>query len=138
MLAATETRKRETGDRRRIPLNMRISPTMRAEIERRAEANARSLTAEAEILLEQALRAGDAMGTPWLRAMDTLTAFLHSERVSRMVNPTDTAPFDDPATYAVAMIHAIELMASAAPPGTDFPVTFNAALAQIKEKESQK
>ena len=135
MLAPPEARKRETGDRRRIPLNMRISPTMRAEIARRAEVNARSLTAESEILLEQALRAGNAMGAPWLRAMDTLYAFLHSAHVWRMAKPDLTAPFDDPEIYGVAMIHAIELLAAAAPPGTDFRVALSAALARIGDKK---
>jgi hypothetical protein len=72
---------------------------MRVELERRAEANARSLTAEAEILLEQALRTGEALGTPWLRAMDVLAAFLQTERVMRMANPAEAAPLDDPSAY---------------------------------------
>jgi hypothetical protein len=128
MQASPEPRKRERGDRRRIPLNMRISPAMRVELERRAEANARSLTAEAEILLEQALRTGEALGTPWLRAMDVLAAFLQTERVMRMASPAEARPLDDPSAYAVAMMHAIESLGAAAPAGTDIAVILGAAL----------
>jgi len=132
MEAVTEIRKRERGDRRRIPLNMRISPPMRSELERRANENARSLTAEAEILLEQALRTGASFGTPWQRAMDVFAAMLQTERVQRLAFPGEAAPLDDPSVYAVAMIHAIEVLAAAAPAGTDIAVVLGAALEQIK------
>ncbi|HWB49976.1 MAG TPA: hypothetical protein VG651_12770 [Stellaceae bacterium] len=132
MQAATEARKRERGDLRRIPLSMRISPTMRDEIETRAKVNARSLTAEAEILLEQALRTGEAFGTPWQRAMDVFAAMLQTERVMRLANPAETAPLDDPSAYAAAMIHAIEVLAAAAPIGTDIAVVLAGALEQVQ------
>lgn len=137
MQAATEVRKREHGDRRRIPLSMRISPAMRSALELRAEANARSLTAEAEILLEQALRTGEAFGIPWQRGMDTFSAMLQTERVMRMANPGEVAPLDDPSAYTVAMVHAIEMLAKAAPAGTDIAVVLSAAQERIKEGDKQ-
>jgi hypothetical protein len=138
METVPERRRRERGDRRRVPLNMRISPVMRAELDRRAQANARSLTAEAEILLEHALRAGEAVGTPWLRAMDVLAAFAQAERVTRLIDPARATPLDDPATYAVGMMHAIESLAAAAPPGADIAVVLGAALNEHIESQGGK
>ena len=138
MQADTLIRKRQRGDLRRIPLSMRISPTMRDEIEGRAKANARSLTAEAEILLEQALRTGAAFGTPWQRAMDVFAAMLQSERVQRMAFPDEVAPLDDPSAYAAAMVHAIEVLAAAAPAGTDIAVVLGAAQERINETQEGK
>lgn len=135
MQTSPQLREREHGSRRRIPLNMRISPTMRAELERRADANKRSLTAEAELLLEQALRASAGVGTAWLRAMDTLGAFLQAERVSRMIDPTWADPLSESSTYTVAMMHAIESLSTAAPHGTDIAVVLGAALNEHIEKQ---
>jgi hypothetical protein len=60
--ARAKTRGRPPVERRRIQMAMRITPELRDELVKRAEATGRSITQQMEMLLEQALLIDKLLG----------------------------------------------------------------------------
>lgn len=125
--------KREEGHR--VPLSIRVPPVLYDQLVARAAGMSRSLTREAEVLLEQALFAERAMGGPaWRIGLEVIRAFTGRD-------------LSEPVEYMDAFIAAVEALADRFPaePSPDFPsrdaqveVAIRTALELVRRKSTER
>ena len=101
---------RTPAKRTRIPVTMRIRPDLHDKITARAATRGHSLTAEMELLVEQAALLEQALGGP------TVGPFVRHV-IAALVDTTRDDWLADPAAYTGAMARTIETMADAFPGG---------------------
>lgn len=130
-----------TAETNRVPLSLRISPEIHAELVARTKETGRSLTFETEVLLEEGLLAERiAGGRAWLlghevaRLFDHRIGSLHLWRAARDAGEPDI--LDHPAAYGLSMAKAITFLASqfpGKPTYRDIDAWLEAARAMIVE-----
>jgi hypothetical protein len=106
-----EQTKRRRGrppvDRRRVPMTMRVTPRLHDEILARSEATGRSITQEAELLLEQAMTAEKTLGSKAWRAIIAVAInIVHAAETLSDAPDIDTA-LEEPAVFQVGLTDAI-------------------------------
>src|SRR5437868_89469 len=98
-MSQTKGRGRPRVERRRVSMTMRVTPELHDRIVARSEATGRSLTQEAELLLEHAVIAETTMGSKaWrLGVAVTLNLMRAAEAATVAGEPNVDAALDDPA-----------------------------------------
>jgi hypothetical protein len=132
-------RGRPLVERRRVPMTMRVTPALHDELTARAEETGRSLTQEAEFLLEHAVISEKTMGSKAWRigVMVTLNFGRAVEDVPEL-DPWNTLdmpkePLDNPVIYREGLIRSIEVLTD---PVADIDGVFAAARERIEQKRS--
>jgi hypothetical protein len=125
-------------EQNRVPLSLRVSPEIHAEIVARTKESGRSLTFESEVLLEQGLLAERiGGGRAWVIGHEV--ARLFDYRVGSMQLWRDAGepdPLDHPTSYGLAMARAITFLASGfpgKPSGRDIDAWLEVARSMIEE-----
>jgi hypothetical protein len=132
-------RGRPPVERRRIPMGLRVTPELSDQLVARASETGRSITQQLEFLLEEALFIERAMGSKaWRVAYDIMIQLSGTgSRAAKWAGISEPEPLDNPTTYALGMIHAVEALAAhypGNPTAEDIDAVLNAAREQIKEK----
>ena len=120
-----EQAKRRPGrppvERRRIQMAMRITPELRDELLKRAEATGRSITQEMELLLQQGLATEQLLSGALRHANITMVAtFEHAGKAAalgRLENSDPATWLRDPGCYRNALAHVVMAMLEAGPEG---------------------
>lgn len=131
-----------SAETRRVPLSLRVSPNLYEEISARAEEDGRTMTFEAEVLLEQGLLAERiGGGKAWRLGYEVTRCFDYrlggnSGNIQSWRDEGEPDPLDHPAAYGLAMARAITSLARnfpGKPTYRDIDAWLEAARAMIVE-----
>src|SRR6266576_271384 len=94
---------RPPAEQRRVPLSLRVAPNLYDEIAARAEEDGRTLTFEAEVLLEQGLLAERiGGGRAWRLGYEVTRYFDYKAgNMQQWRDAGEPDPLDHPATYGL-------------------------------------
>ena len=126
-------------EQNRVPLSLRVSPEIHAEIVARAKESGRSLTFESEVLLEQGLLAERiGGGRAWVIGHEVARLFDYrfGGSVQRWRDAGEPDALDHPASFGLAMARAITFLASqfpGKPSGRDIDAWLEVARSMIEE-----
>ena len=128
-----------TAETNRVPLSIRISPEIHAEIVARTKETGRSITFETEVLLEEGLLAERiGGGRVWLLGHEVARLFDYrlGGTLQHWRDSGSPDPLDHPAAYGLCMAKAITFLASqfpGKPSVRDIDAWLEAARAMIVE-----